>query len=238
MASGIGCSVCRESQPVLPYTTGCGHTFCYLCLKSAFERNPECPECHGALPQDIHEKAHMPSGTAYGSVGTAPVWLYAGRTNGWWEYDPVTNKKIENGYQFYLGSLSREETAMNQSTALPEKKESDVPSLIDSDSESENELQPKLSNPNVVMNVSILNRTYEINFERMTQTPISSIGATRPIKRSDGSDTSLLAQIKGIGGLHSPRPTGNAPLPAADSSPLVGVINQPLTAQVFIPGDM
>ena len=238
MASNLGCLLCRELQPVLPYTTGCGHTFCYLCLKASFERVEKCPECHAGLSQDIYERAQMPTGISGTPTSGNPTWLYGGRNNGWWKYDPVSNQKLENGYNFYLNSLATStapEVKMAEST---EKKERVIGSLIDFDSDSDDYAAPSLLKSNTAMSVAILNRTYSINFERMIQTPISSMGISRPIKRVDGTEN---VPVKGVAGLQirdESTPSSPPPMHSLDSGTVALIVNAPIHPRVFTPDDM
>ena len=96
------CLVCKRDL-VLPYTTSCQHTFCYLCLKAKFEWAQVCPECGSVLPMDIYEDAKMPTTHSH-SDPNGPVWLYQGRESGWWKYDPITNQQLEKDYQHQLAT--------------------------------------------------------------------------------------------------------------------------------------
>lgn len=155
------CLVCHNAL-VLPYTSPCGHVFCYLCLKSKCEYNSVCPVCHYLISFDICENVENPAGSIY-LESTKPTWLYQGRNDGWWRYDPVTDKILEEGYQNYLNEHDS--------------------STID---------------------VTILNRSYIIDFEHMTQAP-RFFGQTRGIKRVDEDNDNIF--IKGIAGLQNPKPT-------------------------------
>jgi hypothetical protein len=170
----------------------------------------------------------MPSGVSV-ATGT-PTWLYGGRIGGWWKYDPITNQKIENGYQFYLSSLTSNTTPEQglklSESVMPEKKELNAPYILDSESESEDDPSP--FNPNAIMTVLILNRAYSINFERMCQTPISGMGMSRPIKRMDGTEDVL---VKGIAGLQIRDTSTPPPLDSVHTNP-------PVDSQVFVPDDM
>lgn len=156
----------------LPYTTECGHTFCYLCLKTQYELTRECPKCKVALSERVHEKANMPLDVKV-PVINGPVWLYHGRVSGWWRYDPISNKKIEEGYVKYVKANQPPESEMIQ--------------ISDSEENA------------VTMNIRIMGRDYTINFETMTQNPDPLFGSTRDICRIEGNNPNLT--IKGIAGL-------------------------------------
>lgn len=194
--SGGECPLCHSPEMILPYVTGCNHTFCYLCLKAAYERDPCCPICRAVLSADFYENAKLPAGTV--SPTTGPFWLYQGRLTGWWKYDTHTNRKIEEGYQRYVSSLAQKQEPTTE-TSPPE-----------SDSDDEVDGTHNHKNIHATMSVVIMNKTYTIDFERMTQTPVIAWGVTRGIQRIVGDGQNIL--VKGTAGLQNPRPVVTAPV--------------------------
>jgi hypothetical protein len=201
MADQKKCFVCR-GDAILPYTTECSHTFCYLCLKSAYELSQACPECGAGLSSGVYEHAAMQTPNPVKTSGS--VWLYGGRNDGWWEYDPVSQKRLEEGYEAYLNSLSTGQDANNLTNEV---------SIQNALPQTPTNSNPRSDNSKGQMNLMILNRPYLIDFERMTQTPVSGYGYPRPIKRRDESEYG--SQVKGVAGLRNYVPA--APLDDASS---------------------
>ena len=85
------CPICYEEK-YLEFSSVCGHSFCYLCLKQALIVNNKCPMCRTELSRDLIEEAE-------GCEDIKGKWMYSGRNNGWWYYDKESDKIIEDHYQ-------------------------------------------------------------------------------------------------------------------------------------------
>lgn len=209
------CSACHTTQIKLPYTLDCGHVFCYLCLKARYEINPMCNSCGVVIDPNVYENAR---GNKKTDVDQAVQWLYSGRVNGWWYYDQNTNQKLEEGYQAYLKALetkglplpsdrpSKDSGTDGQITSAKTAASSDSDSDSDLDSDSDDGI-PEISIPEEVVSISVLNRTYSINYAKMTQLPLFALGTIRKIMRSGAPDPTLM--IKGVAGLQNPKPTSS-----------------------------
>lgn len=93
------CSVCW-GEYTLKYELSCKHKFCYLCLKqAAVSANMKCPYCQADIPESVLEEAQI-SEEDYKNVATHK-WMYSGRNDGWWYYDPNSSKIIEEAYSKY-----------------------------------------------------------------------------------------------------------------------------------------
>ena len=94
------CPICKSNFK-FPIKLGCGHEFCYLCLKASLRLNNNCPYCRqDTVPPKINEEAKFPDDQKL----EIPViiWIYSGRNNGWWYYDLDTNLELETKYTEYL----------------------------------------------------------------------------------------------------------------------------------------
>ena len=90
------CPVCFGTVS-LPYKLECGHVFCYLCVKQAVTTNPACPVCGDDVsPQTIIEGAVDQDGDL--TPPSTATWAYAGRTTGWWYFDPESSSLIEGAW--------------------------------------------------------------------------------------------------------------------------------------------
>lgn len=94
------CSVCLE-EPSIPIRLKCqgSHMFCFLCLKQSLIVDKRCPLCRDEIDVEIVKDST--------NASLSPpewVWQYAGRRFGYWNYDPTTNKEIEEGYQTFLSN--------------------------------------------------------------------------------------------------------------------------------------
>ena len=107
------CAICLLPC-TLPLSLPCGHTFCYLCAKGIAFRSRRCALCRETIPDDVIAKPHIDlenaslPHTAGASSKVADdeaddcadqdaVWYYEGH-NGWWQYEPRTNREIEQAY--------------------------------------------------------------------------------------------------------------------------------------------
>lgn len=94
------CPICYDKL-ILPYVSECNHTFCYMCLKIAYIHDARCPMCRADLPREVYEEAYVTEKSSDWAEDSI-VWLYSGRSEGWWRYDPITNQNIESGYNCHL----------------------------------------------------------------------------------------------------------------------------------------
>lgn len=100
LVDDLVCGICLD-KPYIPYTLPCKHTFCYLDLKQAAETGGMlCPLCRAKIPSFILEEAEI-SDEVVALEEKAGKWLYSGRMNGWWFYDPETDKIIETSYKTF-----------------------------------------------------------------------------------------------------------------------------------------
>ena len=100
------CAICFDEMRV-PYALACKHSFCYLCVKRSLENGlRNCPLCRSIIPQKILEDAKS---ALLDLDQVKGKWMYAGRTDGWWYYDPSTSDEIEENYTEYqhLGDESK-----------------------------------------------------------------------------------------------------------------------------------
>jgi hypothetical protein len=168
------CPICYDDMK-LEFTTPCGHTFCYMCLKTAmrgynhpWSPGPEatCPMCRQSLPVDIWEDVSLQKDVLSGILPlTQGQWMYEGRTpqSGWWYYDPVMTAALEEHYQKCI-------------------------------------LDPSID---LSIEIPILGRPYKITIpikvdEMGTQTPLRGTGTVRNVKRIVpplGSTTDLTGRI-------------------------------------------
>lgn len=88
------CPICYE-KITLPYRLECFHSFCYLCIKRAYESNQSCPYCRHPITEEIYDTAKLQGGV------TADIaqWLYSGKNFGWWKFDPNTDYQLELAYR-------------------------------------------------------------------------------------------------------------------------------------------
>lgn len=93
------CSICYQEPPVNAIQLGCGHIFCYLCIKGAAETTGCCALCRHEIgvefnfqDQRIIDVAHLPTST------DGYYWFFEGY-QGWWLYDAETNREIEQAYK-------------------------------------------------------------------------------------------------------------------------------------------
>lgn len=98
----IECSICLE-KCTLPYKLECSHVFCFLCLKRSYEStNRHCPLCRSYITKKTLRDAQLSE-----DLPDDEVWMYAGRHDGFWVYDPVSQEILEKGYQEYLNDNSK-----------------------------------------------------------------------------------------------------------------------------------
>jgi len=103
------CCICL-SEPKLEYKLECGHRFCYLCLKfSMLSNTSTCPLCRQPISDTILEKANINDNKTDVEIKTSIPeqtenykWLYAGRQNGYWEYDNISAQLLEENYNIWL----------------------------------------------------------------------------------------------------------------------------------------
>ncbi|CAJ0575344.1 unnamed protein product, partial [Mesorhabditis spiculigera] len=136
------CPICTQKMLLPTAVDGCGHKFCFLCIKGvalSVIAAPLCPMCRGPLnpaqfrkvvdkhllidmsdpegddddgpsqpkrakPSPEKEKDKRPESPEAGTSQVAMAqkskaktafWLYRARGNGWWRFDPRTEKDIE-----------------------------------------------------------------------------------------------------------------------------------------------
>ncbi|CAG8523130.1 12733_t:CDS:2 [Cetraspora pellucida] len=65
----LKCNICLEYMSN-PYTTSCGHTFCYHCLYEWFEKNQICPTCHVKIMQETYKAISDPWSPLFGNSKT------------------------------------------------------------------------------------------------------------------------------------------------------------------------
>lgn len=105
------CPICY--QPItLPYKLGCGHCFCFLCLKRAYEDKKECPYCRGVISEDIYNTSLKREEIEKDKEEEGTAWYYLGaQGQGLWLYDPESSKELEEHYQKYL--VNKEDKGFN-----------------------------------------------------------------------------------------------------------------------------
>ena len=89
------CCICLEPislKLVLP----CKHPFCYLCLKTNYQRSSHCPLCRGKIPSSVFDNAQLSSNEV---PRAGETWCYSGRNGGWWSYEPSLAAEIESAYK-------------------------------------------------------------------------------------------------------------------------------------------
>lgn len=181
------CSICIEKMK-LRYKLDCGHSFCYLCLKfSLLGRNPSCPLCRSDVPAHVLENAtsntnndiNINNISGNNNQSQKIAWFYAGRNAGYWEYDNVSSKLLEDAYQLW---------SQNQ---LNNNENSDInPNDYDED-----ELEEQGLIPVAIADIN----TFYFNFKEMYQYNHRN-GAIRKIKRFNNiRDVDI--PVKGIAGL-------------------------------------
>lgn len=94
------CSICHHDPPVNGVQLGCGHVFCYLCIKSACETTGVCALCRQEIGYEFNFQEHSILGTVKLPAASPDgfYWFYEGY-RGWWLYDSDTNRDIEDAYQ-------------------------------------------------------------------------------------------------------------------------------------------
>lgn len=109
------CSICFNKLN-LPVTLKCGHSFCFLCIKStkleALSGKINCALCRKKIDIDINKLSLADIAVKDDSIclddqvlTTYPrtVWLYASNdVTSWWYYDNETNKMIEELYNKHV----------------------------------------------------------------------------------------------------------------------------------------
>jgi len=109
------CSVCL-GEPSIPIRLKCQglHIFCFLCLKQSLILDKRCPLCRDVIDVDDLEDYkedffEIVKDSTNASLSPPEwIWQYAGRRFGYWNYDPTTNKEIEEGYQSFLSNNENE----------------------------------------------------------------------------------------------------------------------------------
>lgn len=100
------CSICRN-EPTNAVKLDCGHTFCYLCIKSAGETTGVCALCRRELPAEFNFKKMNVLGPI--RVPTSKdgfYWFYKGY-QGWWLYDADTNRELEEAHGNGLSLINK-----------------------------------------------------------------------------------------------------------------------------------
>lgn len=101
------CCICQNDKPALPISLACGHTFCYLCIKSlkTYNSNAKCPLCRKQIPDDIIDNMTLDDCIdTNNNTNIKYKWIYKGNNNGWWEYDNEHIAELENLYGDYLAN--------------------------------------------------------------------------------------------------------------------------------------
>lgn len=169
------CSICLEDIK-LNYKLKCGHQFCYLCLKFSLLGNTyNCPLCRGDIKKDVLENVSVDD--SYVIVESEKVkWYYAGRKEGYWQYDPITEQLLDEAYLQHC--------------------ESDIEDNFNPINHTEYELVDKGLVPILIGGIN----TFYFNFKEMYQYNHRN-GAIRNIKRSENNDDMEDELIKGIAGM-------------------------------------
>ncbi|CAD6222694.1 GSCOCG00001095001-RA-CDS [Cotesia congregata] len=99
--NSMECAVCLQTC-VHPARLPCSHVFCYLCVKGVANQSKKCPMCRQEIPPDFVEKPNLieveETKQPAAVVEDEYQWFYEGR-NGWWRYDPRTNRDLEKLFQ-------------------------------------------------------------------------------------------------------------------------------------------
>ena len=173
------CSICLEDIK-LNYKLKCGHQFCYLCLKfSLLGRNHTCPLCRGDVEKDVLENASVEDSYVIVEPQQQNVkWYYAGRKEGYWQYDPIAQQLLNEAYQ--------------QNFDL------DIEDDFNPRNHTEDELVDKGLVPILIGGIN----TFYFNFKEMYQYNHRN-GAIRNIKRIENDDDMKDELIKGIAGINA-----------------------------------
>lgn len=93
------CSICYTEPPINAIQLDCSHVFCYICIKGASERTRACPLCRAEIGIEFNYQEHPIIGTVcLPTPNDGFYWFYEG-FRGWWLYDAVTNRILEDAYQ-------------------------------------------------------------------------------------------------------------------------------------------
>ena len=187
------CGICRDEM-ILPYTLGCGHKFCFLCLKGAVQSSSSssartlssnCPQCRApfVLKSVTLTSSSSNSGSPLGHSPTHTPLNQSGETVGNSSSSSADKSQAVwlyaggSGYwQYDPRTNSDMEMAYQEYVEDGEKKEKEM---------------------------WILHRKYFINFETMEQCFQDSYGRNkkRGIKRVDLKTEYLPFDVKGVAGL-------------------------------------
>lgn len=104
----MSCPICYQQLNLPIKLECCGNLIDYLCIKTILLSNTvshNCPMCRAKLSDDILENIDS-SKLAANNINNNCLnqWFFAGRQWGWWKYDPISNKEIDNQYQKYLSN--------------------------------------------------------------------------------------------------------------------------------------
>lgn len=92
------CSICLK-KVTLPHTLECKHIFCFICIKfSTLSNGSRCPMCRNEYDKHILDDVIIEDED--NDIKELDIkWYYAGRNDGYWQYDNVTTELLEESYQ-------------------------------------------------------------------------------------------------------------------------------------------
>jgi hypothetical protein len=141
----------------------------------------KCPMCRANVSNDVIEKAIF-NNELTEKINNANQdtirWFYSGRNEGYWQFDDISIKLLEEAYQKWQASNKKINTGFKASTY-----------------KDENELIENGFIPIAIGGVNIL----YFNFSQMCQFNHRNLGTRKIIRTDKSSDTSFM--IKGIAGL-------------------------------------
>ena len=68
----------------------CKHKYCILCVKGLINTTPKCPICRAVITRIT------PIATTIPTNKYTRLWLYQGRTGGWWVFDDELQEKLSS----------------------------------------------------------------------------------------------------------------------------------------------
>lgn len=108
------CPVCQEERDILVPLENCSHTLCILCIVELESIHDfRCSVCRVPFKRGILSRTDSSAinHTISYKNTRSPIWIYKGRTWGWWMFEPSTSAKIERAYkQFSTGEEEETQT--------------------------------------------------------------------------------------------------------------------------------